>query len=76
MSTENETRASKAEPPVRSSGMVLRPRKCQWLTKLNDWDECGAMATHVTTLNQLAYCDRHAEMLRPFRELEAIPQNK
>jgi len=55
--------------------VVLRQRRCQWLTELKGWKDCGEVATHVRVDCGLCYCRLHASTLMPFVPLEPLPQN-
>jgi hypothetical protein len=67
------------EPAEDSAGSleraVLRQRRCQWLTELKGWKDCGEVATHVRVDCGLCYCRQHASMLMRFVPLEPLPQN-
>jgi hypothetical protein len=67
------------EPEEDSAGslerVVLRQRRCQWLTELKGWKDCGDVATHVRVDCGLCYCRQHASMLMRFVRLEPLPQN-
>lgn len=56
--------------------VVRRQRRCQWMTALSNWNDCGEVATHVRTDCGLAYCQKHAEKLQPYVFLEALPLNR
>jgi hypothetical protein len=68
------------EPAEDSAGslerVVLRQRRCQWLTELKGWKDCGEVATHVRVDCGLCYCRPHASMLMRFVALEPLPQNE
>lgn len=55
--------------------VVRRQRRCQWMTDLKDWNDCGEVATHVRLDCGLCYCRLHAKVLMPYAHLEPLPPN-
>jgi len=55
--------------------VVRRQRRCQWLTELKGWEDCGDVATHVRVDCGLCYCRLHAKVLMPHAFLEPLPPN-
>lgn len=64
----------KDEDAVRPSSPTAarRQRRCQWLTELKGWHDCGAVATHVRGDCGLAYCKEHAAKLMPWCHVETL----
>jgi len=65
----------KPQIPVRSTRLVRRERRCQWLTELKGWNDCGAVATHVRPDCGLTYCAQHAAYFGRYCHLEPLPPN-
>ena len=78
--TKTQTKAKgAAKRTKRSAGsqqrVVRRQRRCQWLTELKGWEDCGEVATHVRVDCGLCYCRLHAKVLMPHAFLEPLPPN-